>query len=386
MAETRLDDVPPEAVRAAKRSILDGFGLLTHPTAPALPAVLALAEQEGRGGADLLAAYLVGVEVECAIAESISPRHYDAGFHSTATIGTFGAAAARLLGFDAATTASALALAGTQAAGLRENFGTMTKPFHAGRAAKGGVLAATLAVNGFTTAPDILEAGRGFFSAAGGGYDPAKIADHLGDPWTFVSPGVSIKPYPSGSLTHPAMTAFGEMIREHGLRAQDVEEIRVGTNRHMPNALIHHRPADYLAAKFSMEFCVAILLLRGKAGLNEFRDEVVSDPEVRATIEKVRFEVDPEADAAGYNTMTSIIRVRMKDGREIEGRAAFAKGSPANPMSERELLEKFMGCLEAGGIAEDAGERAADLILGIEDTPDVRAITGLLSVGAARAR
>jgi 2-methylcitrate dehydratase PrpD len=362
------------------------YGLLTHPTAPVLPAVLALAERDGASGADLLAAYLIGVEVESAIAESISPRHYDAGFHSTGTIGTFGAAAgaARLLSYDDATIAAALALAGSQASGLRENFGTMTKPFHAGHAAEGGLLAASLAGRGFTTAPDILEARRGFFSAAGGGYDADKIADRLGDPWTFADPGVSIKPFPSGSLTHPAMTAFLDLKRAHDLRAEDVAEISVGTNRHMPNALIHHRPADHLAAKFSMEFCIAILLLRGRAGLAEFRDEVVRDPQVRATLEKVRFYVDPEADEAGYHTMTSIIRVRMNDGRELETRAAFAKGSPANPMSEAELLEKFTGCLEAGGIDSGAGQRAADLILDIESQPDVRAITALLSLRAGQ--
>jgi 2-methylcitrate dehydratase PrpD len=194
---------------------------------------------------------------------------------------------------------------------------------------------------------------------------------------------VSIKPYPSGSLTHPAMTAFLDLVRAHDLRPEDVEEVRVGTNRHMPNALIHHRPADSLAAKFSMEFCIAILLLRGRAGLAEFRDEVVGDPAVKATIEKVRFEVDPEADAAGYNNMTSIIRVRLRDGREIEGRAAFAKGSPANPMSEQELRRKFMDCLDAGGVGADAGRRAADLILDLESQTDLRAITRLLSAGAA---
>jgi 2-methylcitrate dehydratase PrpD len=360
------------------------YGLLTHPTAPVLPAVLALAERDGASGADLLAAYLVGVEVESAIAESINPRHYEAGFHSTGTIGTFGAAAgaARLLRYDDATIATALALAGSQASGLRENFGTMTKPFHAGHAVEGGLLAASLAGRGFTTAPDILEARRGFFSAAGGGYDPGKIADQLGAPWTFADPGVSIKPFPSGSLTHPAMTAFLDLKRAHDLRAEDVAEISVGTNRHMPNALIHHRPADHLAAKFSMEFCIAILLLRGRAGLAEFRDEVVRDPEVRATIEKVRFHVDPEADDAGFHTMTSIIRVRMNDGRELTTRAAFAKGSPANPMSDAELLAKFTGCLEAGGIDADTGRQAAGLILDLESQPDVRVITGLLSARA----
>lgn len=359
------------------------YGLLTHPTAPVLPPVLALSEEGGVSGRDALIAYLVGVEVECAVAESIDPRHYSTGFHSTATAGTIGAAAAaaRLLGLDAERTATALGLAGSQAAGLRENFGTMTKPFHAGRAAESGVLAASLVSRGYTAAGNILEAGRGFFSAAGGGYDPAKIAEHLGDPWTFASPGVSIKPYPSGSLTHPAMTVFADLVRSHGLRAEEVEEVYVGTNRHMPNALIHHRPQDHLAAKFSMEFCIAILLLRGRAGLAEFDDAVVRDPEVQATIEKVRFEVDPEAESAGYNNMTSIVRVRLKDGRELEARAAFAKGSPANPMTEDELKEKFLGCLDAGGVAPEAGARAADLILALEDQPNFQAIAALLSPG-----
>jgi 2-methylcitrate dehydratase PrpD len=450
VATTALDAIPPEAVRLAKHSILDGFGLavagartpgvhiaaaeiasyrttagastvlgpgtrlparfaaflngmaihaddyddtqlavlpdrvyglLTHPTAPVLPVVLALAERDGHSGADLLTAYLIGVEVESAVAESINPRHYDAGFHSTGTAGTFGAAAAaaRLLGLGPDTTASALALAGSQASGLRENFGTMTKPFHAGHAAEGGLLAASLAGRGLTTAPDILEARRGFFSAAGGGYDPAKITDRLGDPWTFTDPGVSIKPFPSGSLTHPAMTLFLDLVQAHDLHAGEVEEVYVGTNRHMPNALIHHRPADHLAAKFSMEFCLAILLLRRRAGLAEFRDEVVRDPEVRATIEKVRFAVDPAAEAAGYHTMTSIIRVRLTDGTQIEGRAAFAKGSPANPMTEAELRDKFLDCLAQGGIGAEDGRRAADLILDLEAQPDLRPITGLLS-------
>jgi 2-methylcitrate dehydratase PrpD len=175
------------------------------------------------------------------------------------------------------------------------------------------------------------------------------------------------------------MTVFAELVRSHGLSADQVEEVRVGTNRHMPNALIHHRPQDHLAAKFSMEFCIAILLLRGRAGLAEFDDDVVRDPEVQATIEKVRFEVDPEAESAGYNNMTSIVRVRLKDGRELEARAAFAKGSPANPMTEDELKEKFLGCLDAGGVGRDAGARAADMILALEDQPNVRPIAALLS-------
>src|SRR5690606_24254522 len=148
----------------------------------------------------------------CKIAEAINPRHYQTGFHATATCGTFAAAAAagKLAGLDVEQLQRALSIAGSQSAGLRENFGTMTKPFHAGRASESGIVAVQFASYGWTATDRILEAPRGFFPAAGGGYDPNAIHGKLGNPWPFDSPGVSIKPHPSGSLTHPAMT---EMLR-----------------------------------------------------------------------------------------------------------------------------------------------------------------------------
>ncbi|MGO4816327.1 MmgE/PrpD family protein, partial [Cupriavidus sp. 2MCAB6] len=144
-------------------------------------------------------------EVECKIAEAINPRHYQTGFHATATCGTFAAAAAsaRLMGLDLDQTLRALSIAGSQSAGLRENFGTMTKPFHAGRSSESGVAAAQFAEYGWSATDKILEAPRGFFRAAGGGYDEGAILNQLGAPWTFAAPGISIKPHPSGSLTHP---------------------------------------------------------------------------------------------------------------------------------------------------------------------------------------
>ena len=127
----------------------------------------------------------------------------------------------------------------------------MTKPFHAGRSSESGIVAAQLAASGWTATDRILEAPRGFFQAAGGGYDAGAIQSRLGAPWTFADPGISIKPHPSGSLTHPGMTEMARLIREHGIKATDVERVRVGTNSNMPNALIHHRPQDELQAKFS---------------------------------------------------------------------------------------------------------------------------------------
>ncbi len=372
------DDYDDTQLAVAKDRV---YGLLTHPTAPALPAVLAVAEQGGRSGKDLLTAYHVGVEVECKIAESINPRHYQHGFHSTATCGTFGAAAglANLCGLPAEVACVSLGIAGSLSAGLRENFGTMMKPFHAGRAAESGVIAAEFAALGFTATPHILEAPRGFFRAAGGGYDEGAIREKLGNPWTFANPGVSIKPHPSGSLTHPGMTLMLSLIKQHDIRPDQVERVKVGTNQNMPNALIHHRPRTELQAKFSMEFCMAILLLDRKAGLPEFTDEVVNRPDVQAMIQKVDFGVHPEAEAAGYDKMTTIIEIALKDGRTLSGRADFGKGSPANPMSYEEVAEKFRECAAFSRWPAKKAERVIELVKGLEDLPDVRELTALLS-------
>jgi 2-methylcitrate dehydratase PrpD len=254
----------------------------------------------------------------------------------------------------------------------------MTKPFHAGRASESGVVAAQFASYGWTATDKILEAPRGFFRAAGGGFDLAAIAGKLGAPWTFSDPGISIKPHPSGSLTHPGMTEMLRLIREHGLKAADIARVRIGTNHNMPNALIHHRPQNELQAKFSMEFCMAILLLDGKANLHEFTDETVLRPDVQAMIEKVDFVVDDEAEAAGYDKMTTIIDVELKDGRKVSGRADFGKGSPANPMSYDEVADKFRGCCAFAGWPEDRTETIVGMVRDLETLPSLEPLMAQL--------
>lgn len=364
------DDYDDTQLAVAKDRV---YGLLTHPTAPALPAAFAVAEATNASGAAFMLAYHLGVEVECKIAEAINPRHYQTGFHATATCGTFAAASAasKLMGFDTETTTRALSIAGSQSAGLRENFGTMTKPFHAGRSSESGVAAAQFAGYGWTATPKILEAPRGFFSAAGGGYDRNAIEGKLGAPWTFLSPGVSIKPHPSGSLTHPGMTEMARLIRDNDIRAEDVARVRVGTNSNMPNALIHHRPKDELQAKFSMEFCMAILLLDRRAGLNEFTDAAVEREDVKEMIEKIDFVVDDEAEAAGYHLMTTIIDIELKDGRRISGRADFGKGSPAFPMSYDEVAGKFRENAEFAGMGRARADEIVELVRRLETLPSV---------------
>jgi 2-methylcitrate dehydratase PrpD len=361
------------------------YGLLVHPTVCVLPAALATAEVEGKSGKDLLVAYQAGVEVECKIAEAISPRHYEDGFHSTGTCGVFGgtAACAKLKGLDVMRTSRAFGVAASLAAGLRENFGTMMKPFQAGHATESGVVAADFAAIGWTAAEQILEAQRGFFHAYGGTYDPAAIVDRLGKPWTFQNPGVSIKPFPSGSLTHPGMTELLRLIHANSIRAADVERVEVGTNHNMPNTLIHHHPTTGLQAKFSMEFCMAILLLDGKADQTKFTDAVAKRSDVQNMIGRIRFYVDPEAEKTGYDKMTTILKIALKDGRTISGRADFGKGSPTNPMSYDEVAEKFLGC---AAFAEWPGAKAnqvIELVRKLEEVPDIRALTALLQQGAA---
>ena len=339
------DDFDDTQLAAAKDRI---YGLLTHPTVAVLPPAFALCELGKRSGRDLMLAYHLGVEVETKIAEAISPRHYDEGFHTTGTCGSLGSAAvcAKLRGLNTLQTTYALGIAATEGGGFRDNFGSMTKPFHAGHAAENGTVAADLAALGWTAATDILEAPLGFFQAEGGGFDPTAIVGRLGKPWTLASPGVSIKPHPSGSLSHPAMGEMLRLIRENNIKAADVEKVDLGANHAMLTSLLHHHPTTGLQGKFSMEFCLSILLLDRKAGLGEFQDAVVQRPDVQEMIKRVNFYVDPEAENAGLDKMTSILRIHMKDGKVHSGRAEYAKGSPSNPMSYDEVADKFRGCAD----------------------------------------
>lgn len=165
-----------------------------------------------------------------------------------------------------------------------------------------------------------------------------------------------------------------ELIRANDIRPDDVRHVTVGTNRHMPNALIHLRPSNELQAKFSMPFCMAILLLERKAGLAEFTDEVVARPDVKALVERIDHVVDPEAEAAGYQNMTTIIRVELTDGRTLETRASFGKGSPQNPMTDAELVEKFLDCAGWAGASGGAAQGIADRVMSLERERSVRAL------------
>src|SRR5712664_680889 len=372
------DDFDDTQLAVAKDRV---YGLLVHPTVPVLPALFALAERGGVSGKQLTLAYHLGVEVECKIAEAISPRHYQDGFHSTGTCGPFGssAACAKLLRFEHSEILHTFGLVASQSGGLRENFGTMTKPFQAGHAAESGLVSAELVALGWTAAGQILEADRGFFHAFGGSYDPASIMNRLGKPWTFASPGISLKPYPSGSLSHPAMTEMMRLIEVNNIMPGQVEKVDVGANHQMTTTLLHHQPKTGLEAKFSMEFCMAILLLQGKAGLSQFSNKVVQRPDVQEMIRRINFYVDPEAESAGYDKMTSILKIHLKDGRVITGRADFGKGSPANPMNFEEATTKFRGCAEFAEWTKAKTEKIIAFTKDLESVTDMSALSSVLS-------
>src|SRR5712664_3664800 len=372
------DDFDDTQLAVAKDRV---YGLLVHPTVPVLPALFSLAERGGISGKEFMLAYHLGVEVECKIAEAIAPRHYQDGFHSTGTCGPFGSAAAcaKLLRLEHSKILHAFGLVASQAGGLRENFGTMTKPFQAGRAAESGLASAELVALGWTAEDQILEAERGFFHAFGGSYDPAAIMDRLGKPWTFISPGISLKPYPSGSLTHPAMTELARLIEANKIEAAQVERVDVGANHNMTTTLLHHRPQTGLESKFSMEFCIAILILKRRAGLSEFSDKVVQRSDAQEMIRRVNFYVDPEAESAGYEKMTSLLKIHLKDGRVIEGRADFGKGSPANPMTFEEAATKFKRCAEFAEWPKAKTEKIIEFVKALDSAPDVRTLSPLLS-------
>jgi 2-methylcitrate dehydratase PrpD len=355
------------------------YGLLTHPTVSVLPPLLTEAEMHPVNGKEWMTAYLVGVDVECKIAEAISPRSYEDGFHTTGTCGVFGGVAglAKLRNFDMAKFMNAMGIAAAHSAGLRENFGTMTKPFTAGHSAESAVVATDLAEMGWTAAGSILEAERGFFHAYGGNYNPAVYMNKLGNPWTFADPGVSIKPYPSGSLSHPGMTKMAELIRANHIKAEDVESVDVGVNRLNYNALMRHHPTTGLEAKFSMEYSMAVLLVHGDAGLAEYTDAAVNQPAVQEMLKRVNYHPDAEADAAGFDKMTTIIHIHMKDGRTISGSADFGKGSPANPMSYEEVGEKFRLCAEYVNWPEEKSKQIVELVSTLENVPDMRNLVRL---------
>ncbi|HWW86205.1 MAG TPA: MmgE/PrpD family protein [Vicinamibacterales bacterium] len=357
------------------------FGLLTHPTVPALASSLALAEHMDVSGREFLQAFIIGFEVECKIAEAINPNHYNRGYHSTGTIGVFGAAAAaaRLLNENPAVVSHTLAIAASLSAGIRVNFGTMTKPLHAGRAAQNGIFAARLASSGFTGGADGLDGEWGFFQVAGGGADTDRIAGVLGRPFTMVKPGVSVKPYPCGSLSHPSMDAMLKLVLDHDITADQVQSVRVRAGSNILEPLRYKTAKTELEAKFCLPFLMAVIILRRRAGIQEFTDSFVASTPVQQLMPRVETKFDPELEAQGFDKMRSVIEVRLTDGRSfMQVSDDRYRGGPDRPFTRDELHAKFRDCA-AQVLPANRMTHALDLIESVDSLKSVRELVAAMS-------
>jgi 2-methylcitrate dehydratase PrpD len=358
------------------------YGLLTHPTIPPLAAGLAVSEKKGKvSGKDFLTAFHAGFEVECKIAESIRPDHYKKGFHTSGTVGTFAAAmtAGKLLGLSESQLCHALGAAASMAAGIRANFGTMMKPVHVGRAAFNGVNAALWAADGFEACPDGLDGQWGFFQVTGGGFDREKIVGCFGKPHTIISPGVSIKPYPCGVLTHPSMDAMLALVKEHDLKPGDVSEVVLFAGHNILNPIRYQIAQNELQAKFCMPFLLSAILISRRAGVKEFTDDYVKSAPVQDMMRRVRTEFDPGIEAKGYEKIRSRVEVVLKDGRKLVRDSGEAyRGGPDHPLSDKELQAKFTDCSEKLLDAK-ARREVFSAVTGLDHFGDMREFISLLS-------
>jgi 2-methylcitrate dehydratase PrpD len=345
-----------------------------HPSAPMVPAGLAVAEASGASGAEVLAAYALGLEIAGKLGRALGPGHYQRGWHATATVGAFSATtvAARLWGLSAAQLQTAWGLAASQMSGLLRNFGTMTKPFHAGHAARTGVVSAWFAREGFTADTSIFDGEHNVVDTYrdGDGEPLAGITGRLGATWEMTEPGIYVKRWPCCYCNHRPIGGLLELVAKHGIKPEEVTAVAVGFPPGADTALVSHNPTTGLEGKFSIEYVGAALVLDGKITLESFTDAMVQRPAVRAMMAKTRrYRIEDKGSFSGvigYND----VAIDTRRGR-FEMRVDRVPGSPAWPMTAQDSVEKFMDC--AGRVLGQPG--AAKLLRLLErcaELPDVR--------------
>ncbi len=326
-----------------------------HPSAPVLPALLALAELRPVSGRDWLHAFVLGVEVECRIGNAVYPAHYDRGWHITGTAGVFGAAAAcgRLLGLNERQMRWALGLAASQPVGLREMFGSMTKSFHPGRAAQNGLTAALLAARGFTSSEAALEAKSGWANVLSTEQKWHEITGGLGERYEITSN--SYKPFACGVVVHPVIDGCLQLRARSGVAAEQIERIELEVHPLVLELTGKKAPRTGLEGKFSVYFAAAVAIVHGAAGVQQFTDAVVQDPVIAALRDRVTAEVRPD-----LHEDQARVAIVLKDGRRLETFVEHAIGSVARPISDAELEAKVLG-LADGVLPPDRARRLVEL-------------------------
>jgi 2-methylcitrate dehydratase PrpD len=318
-----------------------------HPSGPVASAILALAERQPVKGEDFMHAFILGVEVECRIGNSVYPAHYNVGWHITGTAGVFGAAAAagKLLGLNEKQLVWALGIAATQSSGLREMFGTMCKPFHPGNAARNGLMAALMAQKNFTSSEEGIEAKRGFAHVLSTEFKPAEITEGLGKSYEISLN--TYKPFACGIVIHPAIDGCIQLRNEHKLKAADIESIALKVHPLVLELTGKKEPQTGLEGKFSVFHSAAAAVIYGAGGESQYSDAVVADPTVVALRDKVSATVDQALHEDQVR-----ISMKLKDGRTLEKFVEHAVGSLARPMTDADLEAKFRGL--ANGILSKA--------------------------------
>ncbi len=352
---------------------------VVHTASPIFPAALASAEITGCGGADLIVAGVLGIEVACRLGRLIVPNFREAaGFwHITNTCGVFGAAAAsaRLLGLSPDQIEHALGVAGTQAMGLREVFGSMTKPFHAGKAAENGLLAAQLAQRGFTSisaeSKGILEGARGFAAVMAEGYDLADLTRDLGETWEL--PDIAIKAHACGQANQPMLGSMSELRTKPGVTPDNVEHIDARVGHMAPGLATRRHPKKGLEGKFSYQHGMACMLVDGHAYPQQFTDAKVNDPLIIALRDRIDVSEDP-----ALPRRAAAVTVTLKDGTSHSVTTEFALGTPGNPMSDGQIEDKFRA-LAKEILPPEKIDLLAQCLWSIEDAGSMGELTALLS-------
>jgi len=337
---------------------------IIHPAGPVASALFPLAEYIPVTGAELLHAFILGVEVECRIGNAVCPEHYETGWHITGTAGVFGSAAAcgKLLGLDEQQMTWALGIAGTQSSGFREMFGTHCKSFHPGRAAQNGLSAALLAQKNFTSSNQVIEAKRGFANVMSTKHNYAEITENLGK--TFEVSTNSYKPFACGIVIHPSIDGCVQLKKEHGLTGAEVEKVHL-TVPHLVLELTGKRtPQVGLEGKFSVFHSCAVALLFGAAGEKEYSDAMVRDPKVMAIRDRVECTIDDS-----LRDDECHVQITLKDGRVLKKHVEHAIGSRERPLSDADLNAKFHVLVD-DILGEEHGERLLKLCWSIEGLKD----------------
>jgi 2-methylcitrate dehydratase PrpD len=362
----------------------DDFSLtmMAHPSVSILPAILAVGETQGAPGDKIIEAYVLGYETEAKLGVCLNPEHYELGWHSTATLGTFGALAgvSKLLRLTEEQIAMAFGIASSLASGLTKNFGTMTKPLHAGNSAKNGIIAASLAQKGFTANNNVFEGPKGAFDILSDKkvLNLDIIVAGLGNPFDIVNPGTSMKPYPSCAHGHAAIDALLSLIKRHNLSEESVDIVECGVNYRVPELMFYTKPKTGFEGKFSLEYCLAIAILDKKVGLDQFADERINEDHLQNMLNRIKVYVHPELRTKeSYKNRFAEVTIYTKKGDVYTKRVYTPLGNPQNPLTDTDLEQKFKDCTKSI-LPDDKVNQVIKLVQNLEKLKNIKELMDII--------